>query len=91
MTLAGGAAQLLFPDGQRAQAAQPGLEHDDGNREQMSQPEPEVSDPGPISPPADQDQRLTADDKTDDKRMDDQNQIGKHARMRDGIVDVTNH
>lgn len=84
--LTGSPAQVLFPDGQRAQSAQPGLDDDKCNGSQMGQPEPEMPDPRPAPPPAQQNQRLTTNDKGDDQAMDEQDRIGQQAGGRHALI-----
>jgi len=89
--LPGRLPQLLLPDRQRAQSAQPGLQHHNDDRGQVAQAKPGVSDPRPAPPPADQDRQLTNDHEPHDQRVDDQDQIGPQAWIRNGLVDIVAH
>jgi hypothetical protein len=91
--LSRGTAQVLLPDGQRAQLAGPGLHDDEADQRQMGKAQRPVTDPCPAAPRADDKQRLRADDEQHDADVDGEDQVGeqgggRHGRGRRGLRPV---
>ena len=74
-SLAGGLAQLLLPDRQRAKLAQPGLYNDKSDRSQMRQAKPEIPYPAPVPPPSEQYRDLAEHDEQYNQKVKQQNHI----------------
>ncbi len=77
--LSGAAAQLALPNSQWADASGPGLDDDDQDRRDMSQPEPAIPHPAPVGGQTRQYQQESDDDETDERKVEDQNAIGEEA------------
>ena len=75
--LAGALSQGLFPNRQRTQLSEPGLQRDEQQQRQMRRAETEVADPAPAAPSADQDRDLAEDHEGDDARVQRQDGVGE--------------
>ena len=81
--LASASTQCGLDIGEGAVLPEPGLQHHDTDADKVRQAPPEVVDPGPAEPVAEQDGWQTQDDEQDDSKMNEQNRTGKRLVRQD--------
>ena len=68
-------AELGLDGRERASDAEPHLGHDNGDRDEMNDAEPDAVDPAPAESVADDDHQEAADNESDDAQMNDQYRV----------------